>query len=42
MVDNLSSPLKEFREVNIYGTLNLAKQAAFAGVKRFILSARLK
>lgn len=42
MVDNSSSPLEEFREVNTYGTLNLAKQAALAGVKRFIFISSIK
>ena len=31
-----SNPLDEFRKVNVAGTLNLARQAAQAGVKRFI------
>lgn len=30
------NPLKDFREINVDGTLNLAKQAAASGVKRFI------
>jgi nucleoside-diphosphate-sugar epimerase len=34
--DEVSDPLSEFRRVNVDGTLNLAKQAALAGVKRFI------
>lgn len=29
-------PLAEFREVNVEGTLNLARQAAAAGVRRFV------
>ena len=34
--ENNSDPLKAFRETNTIGTLNLAKQAVIAGVKRFI------
>nr|WP_322939450.1 SDR family oxidoreductase [Pseudomonas sp. s4] len=36
MRDEVADPLAEFREVNVEGTLNLAKQAVAAGVKRFI------
>ncbi len=36
MHDEVADPLVEFREVNVEGTLNLAKQAVAAGVKRFI------
>lgn len=42
MDDSSSSPLDEFREVNTYGTLNLAQQAADAGVKRFIFISSIK
>lgn len=42
MNDNSSILLEEFREVNTYGTLNLAKQAADAGVKRFIFISSIK
>jgi len=42
MDDNSSRPLDEFREVNTYGTLNLAQQAADAGVKRFIFISSIK
>jgi UDP-glucose 4-epimerase len=42
MDDNSSSPLEDFREVNTYGTLNLAQQAADAGVKRFIFISSIK
>jgi len=31
-----SNPLTEYRGVNVEGTLNLARQAAIAGVKRFV------
>lgn len=36
MNDTAVDPLAEFRKVNVDGTLNLARQAAKAGVKRFI------
>ena len=36
MQDKSSDPLTEFRVINVQGTLNLARQAAAAGVKRFI------
>ncbi|MGH8865216.1 MAG: NAD-dependent epimerase/dehydratase family protein, partial [Burkholderiales bacterium] len=36
MQDKSSSPLAEFRRVNVQGTLNLARQAAAAGVRRFV------
>lgn len=42
MDDNSSNPLEAFREVNTHGTLNLAKQAADAGVKRFIFISSIK
>ncbi len=42
MDDSASNPLDEFREVNTYGTLNLAQQAADAGVKRFIFISSIK
>lgn len=35
-------PLAEFREVNTFGTLNLARQAVAAGVKRFIFISSVK
>lgn len=34
--DNAQDPLTEFRSVNVEGTVNLAKQALQAGVRRFI------
>jgi len=34
--DEAADPLAEYRRVNVDGTLNLARQAAAAGVKRFI------
>ncbi|MDB0049875.1 NAD-dependent epimerase/dehydratase family protein [Pseudomonadales bacterium] len=42
MNDTAKSPLDEFRYVNTLGTLNLAKQAAIAGVKRFIFVSTIK
>ncbi|PAJ74461.1 UDP-glucose 4-epimerase [Pseudoalteromonas sp. NBT06-2] len=42
MNDDSQDPLAEFREVNTYGTLNLAKQAASSGVKRFIYISSIK
>ena len=38
MGDLSEDPLSEFRAVNTCGTLNLAKQAVQAGVKRFIFA----
>jgi nucleoside-diphosphate-sugar epimerase len=40
--ESAESPLLEFRKVNVDGTLNLAKQAAEAGVKRFIFISSVK
>ena len=42
MNDSAKSPLDEFRHVNTEGTLNLAKKAAIAGVKRFIFISTIK
>ncbi|MEM5551712.1 SDR family oxidoreductase [Pseudoalteromonas neustonica] len=42
MDDVANDPLNEFRAVNTEGTLNLAKQAAQAGVKRFIFLSSIK
>lgn len=42
MNDNAKDPLAEFKEVNTHGTLNLAKQAASLGVKRFIYISSIK
>jgi nucleoside-diphosphate-sugar epimerase len=42
MSDSSSNPLEEFRAVNTQGTLNLAKQAVQAGVKRFIFVSAIK
>lgn len=42
MNDSSIDPLTEFREVNSFATLNLAKQAIAAGVKRFIFVSSIK
>ncbi len=42
MNDKVSDPLSEFRAVNVDGTLNLARQAVEAGVKRFIFISSIK
>ncbi|MHB1188691.1 UDP-glucose 4-epimerase family protein [Thiobacillus sp.] len=42
MRDEASDPLAEFREVNTEGTLNLARQAAQAGVKRLVFVSSIK
>jgi nucleoside-diphosphate-sugar epimerase len=42
MDDSAADPLAEFRKVNTAGTLNLARQAAVAGVKRFIFISSIK
>ncbi len=42
MDDPSSDPLTSFRKVNVHGTLNLARQAASVGVKRFIFISSIK
>ncbi|MCK0107324.1 SDR family oxidoreductase [Marinobacter sp. S0848L] len=42
MKDEVLDPLVEYRRVNVDGTLNLAKQAADAGVRRFIFISSIK
>ena len=42
MDDTSRDPFAEFREVNTFGTLNLARQAAQAGVKRFVFVSTVK
>lgn len=42
MNDKSSDPLVEFRRVNVDGTANLARQAAAAGVKRFVFLSSIK
>jgi UDP-glucose 4-epimerase len=36
------NPLEEFRKINVQGTLNLARQAALAGVRRFVFISSIK
>jgi nucleoside-diphosphate-sugar epimerase len=42
MKDNAADPLAEFLKVNLYGTSNLAQQAASTGVKRFVYVSSVK
>jgi len=42
MQDNASNPLAEYRRVNTTGTIELARQAADAGVRRFIFISTIK
>lgn len=42
MKDEVADPLAEFRRVNVDSTLNLARQAAASGVKRFIFLSSIK
>jgi nucleoside-diphosphate-sugar epimerase len=42
MHDTEADPLTAFRAVNVDGTLNLARQAAAAGVKRFVFISSVK
>lgn len=42
MHDTASDPLAEYRHVNTDGTLNLARQAVIAGVKRFVFISSIK
>ena len=42
MHDTSTDPLVESRKVNVEGTLNLARQAAAAGVRRFIFISSIK
>jgi nucleoside-diphosphate-sugar epimerase len=42
MADTAADPLTEFRSVNVAGTLNLAHQAAKAGVSRFVYISSIK
>lgn len=42
MHETTDNPLDAFRKVNVQGTLNLARQAAEAGVKRFIYVSSIK
>ena len=42
MADTAANPLDEFRRINVQGTLNLARQAAAAGVNRFVFISSVK
>ena len=42
MNDTEADPLAAFRRVNVHGTLNLARQAVAAGVRRFIFVSSIK
>jgi nucleoside-diphosphate-sugar epimerase len=42
MHDTAADPLSLYRDVNALGTLNLAKQAAAAGIRRFIFISTIK
>lgn len=42
MKDEAADPLAAFRAVNVAGTLNLARQAAAAGVRRFVFLSSVK
>lgn len=42
MHDKVADPLAEYRRVNVRGTLNLAQQAAGAGVRRFVFISSIK
>lgn len=42
MNESANDPITEFRKVNVEGTLNLARQAAAAGIKRFIFISSIK
>lgn len=42
MNDDAADPLREFRRINVDGTLQLARQAAEVGVKRFVFISSIK
>ncbi|VVN34929.1 hypothetical protein PS639_05013 [Pseudomonas fluorescens] len=42
MEETVADPLANFRRVNVEGTLNLARQAAASGVRRFIFISSIK
>jgi len=42
MDETAADPLTEFRRVNVQGTLHLARQAAAAGVRRFVFVSSIK
>jgi len=42
MQDGFADPLAAYRETNVAGTLNLARQAAAMGIKRFVFLSSIK
>ena len=42
MTEHSQNPLAEFRKINVEGTINLAQQAATAGVRRFVYVSSVK
>lgn len=42
MQDAVADPLEEFRRINVQSTLNLARQAASAGARRFVFVSSIK
>lgn len=42
MHEKLADPLAEYRRINVQGTVNLARQAAQAGVRRFVFISSVK
>ena len=42
MNDTARDPLAEYRRINVQGTLNLARQSAAAGVRRFVFISSIK
>lgn len=42
MDDTAADPLAAFRQINVFGTLNLARQAVAAGVRRFVFISSIK
>jgi nucleoside-diphosphate-sugar epimerase len=42
MKESSADPIEEFRKINVYATVELARQAAGAGVKRFIFLSSVK
>lgn len=42
MQDSANNPLEAYRQVNVQGTLNLARQAAQAGARRFVFVSSIK
>ena len=42
MADKSKNPIEEYRRTNVFGTLSLARQAAGAGVRRFVFISSIK